>query len=49
MHTSEEIRGGGESSGLFQQYIFPQQLTLFHEMEWDVSSRSDGEEILLTL
>lgn len=48
MHTSEEIRGGGESSSLFQQYIFS-QLLFFHEMERDVTSRSDGEEILLTL
>lgn len=47
MHTSEEIRGGGESSG--QQYTFSQQVLFFHEMEWDVTSRSDGEEILLTL
>lgn len=48
MHTSEEIGRDGESSGLSTIHIST-TTTLFHEMEQDVSSKSDGEEILLTL
>lgn len=47
MHTREEIRSGGERSGLFQQHLSTTTTTPFHEMERDVYSRSDGEEIRL--
>lgn len=48
MHTREEIRSGGERSGLYQQHIFPQQppngAGCFQQVRWG----RDPSEIFLT-